>query len=426
MADPTVPQPRRLRPVGVVAALAVVLFAVAAAGYGVGRYFWADYQLAEARRDLAKRDFPRARAHLALCLEVWRDSGEAHFLAARAARRAGDVAEAGRQLDVSRRLGWVAEAVQTEELLAAAQQGDLAGSEEPLWADLERGHPDAVLILEALLQGYLRKYRLPQALRAADLLLERQPDHAQALLWRAEALTRMLRAGDALADLRKAVDLEPANETARLRLGEALAEATRFGEAQPHFEWLQQRQPSSPPVLLGLARCRHAAGRSDDARRLLAAVMTQEPGDGAALLLRGQVELEDGRPADAEGWLRRAVAAVPHERQAHYLLGQCLERREQAEEAAREFAEVKRIDDDLHEIADVGRQMLSAPHDPALRYRAGTLFLRNHNDQEALRWFASALEEDPKHAETHRALEEYFRQHGQAELAETHRRAAGP
>src|SRR5262249_19284991 len=84
MADPPDPPPRRPRPLLLVPVLAVVLLALAVAGYAVTRYVWADYHLGEARRDLARRDFPRARAHLALCLEVWGDSGEVHFLAAQA------------------------------------------------------------------------------------------------------------------------------------------------------------------------------------------------------------------------------------------------------------------------------------------------------------------------------------------------------
>ena len=62
-----------------------------------------------------------------------------------------------------------------------------------------------------------------------------------------------------------------------------------------------------------------------------------------------------------------------------------------------------------------------APHNPNLHYEAGMIALRAGAIQDALRWFESALREDPNHAPTHRALAEYYQKMGELGRAARHR-----
>src|SRR5439155_24567809 len=158
-------------------------------------------------------------------------------------------------------VGWPAEEVTLERDLIRAQRGDVAGVENQLLRFIEHDHPDTLLILEALCQGYIKSYRLPHALRCLERWLERRPDDVQALLWRAEVEQLRSSTQEALADYRRVVELSPEHDSARLRLAELLAAEHQPAEAVPHFERLRQRQPANPPVLLGLARCRALAGR---------------------------------------------------------------------------------------------------------------------------------------------------------------------
>src|SRR5436853_452701 len=54
----------------------LVLALLGAAGYLVGRSLWARQHFQAAQGALDRRDFARARAHLALCLEVWPGDAE--------------------------------------------------------------------------------------------------------------------------------------------------------------------------------------------------------------------------------------------------------------------------------------------------------------------------------------------------------------
>src|SRR5262249_13160434 len=88
----------RRRPLG----LGLVLVVLALAGWG-GWAAWRQLRAAhhhrEAHRALEQRDFARARQHLASCLTVWPNDVALHLLSAQAARRAGDLEEATRQLN---------------------------------------------------------------------------------------------------------------------------------------------------------------------------------------------------------------------------------------------------------------------------------------------------------------------------------------
>src|SRR5207248_2750461 len=103
----------------------LVLALVGVGAYVAGWNQWARYHFRAADRAADRGDFARARAHLALCLEVWPGDAETYYQAARAARRGGDFPDAERQLARCEELSWPAEAVELERALARAQRGDL-------------------------------------------------------------------------------------------------------------------------------------------------------------------------------------------------------------------------------------------------------------------------------------------------------------
>jgi tetratricopeptide (TPR) repeat protein len=289
---------------------------------------------------------------------------------------------------------------------------------------LDKDHLESLLILEALSQGYMKTFRLPEALRCLDRWLARAPDVPQALVWRAEAALRLHREGRALEDYRRAVALDPGRRGARRRLAELLLEASAPREALGHFERLAAEQPDEPAVLLGLARCLRQLGEPDQALPVIEKLLAERPGDPGALCERGQLELAAGRYAEAEVWLHKAVEAAPYEEEVVYNLMLCMQRLERRDEAAKWRARLDGIGADLQRLSAVVRQIPDRPHDPDLRRQAGEIMLHNGHEEEGLRWLRSALEQDPGHRPTHRALADYFDRRGEKEEAERHRRLA--
>src|SRR5437868_4925007 len=160
MSEPRNGQPRYLALAGFSLAIVVVL---GYGGYRLVRHHRADQHLQAARQALAQRDFPSARADLAACLAIWPDDAAAHVLAARAARRAGDLGEAERQLDLCQSLSGLPPELELERALLRAQRGDLAAVETLLLNAVQHESPDAPLIYEVLVPAYIAAFRLPQA-----------------------------------------------------------------------------------------------------------------------------------------------------------------------------------------------------------------------------------------------------------------------
>ncbi len=389
---------------------------------------WAEYHFRAAQRALQQRDFAQARADLRSCLKVWPTGAHSHFLAARAAWRAGFYDEAEGHLAVCQKQQSAPDALQRERALMRAQRGD-PGVEDFLWSSVEQDDKETALILEVLIQLYVSTYRLPRALDALNLFLGRQPNDVQALLGRGWVWEQFFYFANAVADYHRAVEVDPENDAARLRLAETLLVTGPASAALDQFELLWQRQPEKPAVLLGLARCRRQLGQLNDARSgldgLLARLPSETPDKDAAVLSeRGRLALDERKPAQAERWLRQAVALAPYDRQTNYNLYQCLQQQGRTDEACRCRVTFERIDADLIRIDNVLKEVLRAPYDPAPRSEAGVIFLRNGEPEKGLRWLSMALQQDPWHGPTHRALANHYQRTGRLDLAARHRQLA--
>ena len=390
------------------------------AAYG-GRAMWLEHHLSAAEQAAERRDFASARNHLAPYLAAYPDSGPAHFLAARNARRDGRPDEATAHLEACRQMHYRPQDVDLERVLLKVQRGE--PFDDYLRERVEHDDPDSVLILEVLADVYLRNYRLWDALWSLDRYLELHPVEVKALIGRAFVWEKLNSFADAESDYRRALEIDPDNDTARLRFADLLL--NRRGtpdQAATEYERLRARDEDSPAYLLGLAGCRRKAGRLGEARQLLATLLRRHPHYPGALTEMGRVAQDDDKPAEAIDWLLQAIEAAPTDRVAYSTLLNCLRLtgREQEERDCR--AVLERLDADLKRIDELTRAALGRPYDPDLRCELGILFLRNGEEAEGRRWLGLALEQDPAHKGAHRALAEHFEAKGKPELAAPHRR----
>jgi Tfp pilus assembly protein PilF len=388
----------------------------------VGLQIWASYHYRAAQEALAQHDFEKAQAHFALCLEVRPQSGETQFEAARAARRAGRYREAERYLKACKDLKWVPEATDLEYVLLDIQRGNLKTNELIAVDWVQRGHPDSVLILEALGQTYLQNYDLMRAIDCLTLLLTKDPGNVQALIWRGDAYERMRQKDNAIEDYRQAVNLDPENEEARRMLAMFLIGSHHAVEAIAHFEKLHERLPGDPGVALGLAQCKHELSQTEEARQLLDMVLAASPRDPRALAERGKLALNRGDYAEAESWLRKAAELAPFEQANIFNLVLCLEHQGKEEEAKKLRARLSQIEADLDRMKDVMTRLRASPKDPLLRLEAGKILIQNWQDQEGLRWLDSALQQDPSHQPTREFLAQYYERRGDVRRAKQYRR----
>ena len=406
------------------AAAGVLLLLLGCGGYFGGRYWWANRHYQAAVAALAKYDFPAAKKHLAVCLEVWPEGPGTRLLAAQVARREGALEEASALLRRCRDLGCPEEAIALEHLLLRGQRRDPAALAE-LQRRVAANDPETAQMLEVLIQWYVDTFQLGRALLALNRFLELRPDNINALVGRGWVFEHVFDHAAAAADYRAAVRLDPKNDTVRLKLAERLVITGPPSEALREFEHLEQRRGPVPVVLLGLARCRRQLGEAAEACKLLDRLLAREPEHADALAERGKAALDLNQLDEAERWLKHAAQRNPYSREVHYNLAQCLLRASRAREAESYLARYRKIDADLKRLDRLTSQILQKPTDADLRCEVGEIFLRNGEARDGVHWLKSALLQDPRHRKTHAALARHYRATGQVALAEQHERLAG-
>jgi tetratricopeptide (TPR) repeat protein len=406
--------PRVRRQLGRLLMVVCLLAPCAFGSYFLGRHVWASYHWQAAQASLKRHDVAQAQKYLERCLAIRGDS-ETWFLAARTARRAGNYEQATYGLRECERKEGTTPAILLEQLLLRAQRGDFTIElEDQLWVLIYQHHPDSVLILEAMAQGYIYTYRLGSARVCLERWLQQEPDAIQALLWRAQVCESLGSYDEALHDYSRAVATDPADDNARLKLAVFLAFSGRTDKAVEHFERLWQRQAHNPQVLLGLARCRDSQGRTKEAEQLLDALLRQRPQDVPGLRERAKIALRTGRPDEAESWLRKCLTWDPYDQEATYLLALCLGQRGRETEAQYYRARLERIDADLKRLEAVNRAVGRAPDDASLRHEAALICLRYGQEQEALRWLTGALQVNPQYRPAYQTLANYYEGTGQS------------
>lgn len=408
--------------------LVLVLLAVTGLGLSVaGAYGWAEYHFRRARAETALQHHARAYHHLTQALRVWPRSAPTHLLAARAARRAGLLKEAGHHVKESQRLyGQAPEDLRLEIALLQTQAGEAAWLADQLWARVAADDSDKVLILEALTAGYVLQPGPPAGLRAVNQLLALEPDNVIGRYGRGVLLELEGKQDSALPEYRRVVELDPDRDDARRRLAELLR-TRKPREALDHFEHLRQRHPEDASLELSVALAHKAAGESGEAARRLDAFLAGHPEDVGALTERGLLAVQTGAAAQGEAWLRQAVHLHPASLDAQYHLYECLVQQPgKAEAAARQRAAFERVRAEaahLEELLTTKRAEIL--RSAALLHELGTLLLRARRDEEALRALHGALDLDPTYAPAHRTLADYYQDHGQKKRAAEHRRSAG-
>jgi predicted Zn-dependent protease len=422
---------RDLKLLKAVLLLMVVSLILGAGGwYARGHYWLPKKSLADAELALQRDDFDGARQELEKCLRAWPRDPRACFLMARTERRAGNLHQAEIYLTrcehlqddrADPRLG----DTQLEWALVQAQRGKLADVEPFLRRRIKERHPDVVLIFETVSWELMGRNRLNEALALLDLWLEQQPDNYEALVRHGWVEEHIFNLAQAVKDYVKALALEPERHHVRQRVVELLLQENRTADALPEAEELCRRQPDSPDANYCYARCLHLLGRDQEAEKLLDQLLADHPRHAGALGLRGQLAFEAGKTPQAADLLKRAMDLEPANRELKYKYLLCLKKLGKTDEAKDFEAKLAEADAEIKRMDTLVREVNLRPNDPALRYEAGVIFLKNGMTEDGLHWLFTALNVDPRHRPTHQALAEYYERNGDKERAAQHRAYLG-
>ncbi len=406
--------------------IGIVLILLSLLAIPLGRRYWGQQQLDQGLRQLERYQPTKAIPHFANCLRVWPNRAGLHLLLAQAHRQAGDFDAAEHHLAEHRRLAPDEDAPRALELaLMRAQNGDLESVEGQLLDRVYNQDPKSPLILEALIQGNLRMYRVTSALSSLGLWLTHEPDNPRALFLRGRAWESVAAYSRAVADYSRVLELDDEQDEARLRLTDCLIQQTKFTEALPHLEQLRQTRPDDAALVVQLAHVKNVLGQREEAETLLAELLERQPEHAPALRGRGQIAFQAQQFAEAEGWLQQALQADPWDRQSNYLYLQCLQSQGKTQQAAQQSERLKQVERDITRLIEIStKEMSDRPRDASLHYEVGAIQRRMGQIELSRRWFHSALLLDPKHRAAHQALAEHYQQSGETRLADYHRRQA--
>src|SRR5579875_658625 len=374
--------------------IAVLLLLIGTGSSLAGMWLWASYHLRAGRIALQRYHVQEAVQHLQTVLSVWPQDPEALFLAARAARRAGNYDTADHFLDLYQEIRKEDPQLNLERICLRAERGEPDAVASYCRMLVEQNDPAASLVYEALAQGYVHNYQLQRAQKILNHWLEREPNNPQALHLRGQIYDLELRHADAIQTYRAALAVDPNLDAVRLHLCDALMELGSIEEAQPELEYLRRRLPDHPKIQVYLARVQDRQGHSEAAEKILDAVLADYPHFAPALLDRGILALRAGQFGEAEKYLREAVQRDPSNYQAHDRLAFCLEQNGKLAEADKEREHLKQMEKDIEELQAILRgKMEQTPHQADLHYKIGMISLRAGSVAEGLRWLHSALKE---------------------------------
>ena len=411
---------------GKVLAVAVGLGALGVAGYFYGypqaRAYTHWRQAQEAVRAL---DSAQAQEHLLVCAEVWPRSAETHFLLARVCRKIGLVDKAGDHLKLAEELRWSAEDVYLERLLLHVAQGEVSEVESTLIRMLQVGHPDELLIFEALLNAYLDTYQVQEVERWSTVWIERYPQDHRAYLARGRAHDLQFRTGSAIEDYKKAVLLKSDAPEAHFALGDVYRESGLLREALPHLEYSYQRRPANPGDVVSLARCYRMLGNPEKARDLLDTWVAEHgKTDVTVLALRGRVERDLTDPEKSLVWLKQAEKLSPQDATTVSMLANVYRELGRHEESQEYLRKTDDITKQYNRLDLLMRKLTENRDDVQSRYEMGVLLLRLGHARPGLRWLMGVLEINPAHPLTHLALADYYDSVHDRDQARNHRLAA--
>lgn len=291
---------------------------------------------------------------------------------------------------------------------------------------------------EAQLVALYQAGHYPQLEQAARLLLEKYPESAFAASVLGTAL--QLQGKDALAVLRRTVELAPHDAEAHSSLGNALQGARQYQAAIASYQQALALQPEFAEAHSNLGGALQALGQlaeaADSYRRAIAA----RPGYALAHFNLGNILLALDDAAGATQSYQHAAELAPDDAEIHFKLGQSLYAQAQYDAAADAFRSAIALQPhypeattglaaallaggDVEQAEDYYRAALALEPDSAeAQFRVGMCLQMQEQHERALPALRRAVELDPASVRNHTWLAHALHAAGHpAEAAATYR-----
>jgi tetratricopeptide (TPR) repeat protein len=402
-------------------ALTVVAVGAAAAIY-IGYGWYKNFELSRTvRRLFAERHYSAASEPLRLWLARQPASGEAQYYRAweaLALDRPQDVASA---IEQAGKLGFDPARSACLTAIYFARGGRYDKAEPILTQAFMQGIEPRDLVAKELGRIYLSSFRLPQAAQAIERWRALAPDDPLPYLWRNQVAARFeVEPHIEMMNYRSALERDPNLDEARLGLAQQLSKARRFDEAERVYREYLKRKPDDASALIGLGRDAFQSGDLSGATRHFEAALAASPQHRDALKELGLIELRLGQFQKACERFALLTKMDPYDYEIRYSHAKALELVGDQARSRVEFAQASRLRDENEEMLKFRYNLFKNPSDLDSRFHVARWLLEHGHHEEGLKWTAEILRADPRHVPTHRILADYFRNKGDAGLANYH------
>ena len=185
--------------------------------------------------------------------------------------------------------------------------------------------------------------RYDEAITELTRAVEMNPASFDAQLYLGRARYARSDTAGASAALEKAVSLRPEDLDARFLLGTVLEVSGDREGAIKQYKELEGLGPNDPRGFLGLGGILGKSGEIDDALVQLRKARELDPSNFETNMALGRLLAKAGKLEESIGFLKEASKESPGSPEVHYQLALSLRRAGRKTEAAKEFAEVDRL-----------------------------------------------------------------------------------
>lgn len=374
---------------------------------------------ARAEQLLKSRDVETAAIWLERLDRLWPRSAEVKFRLARAFRRQGRLELSQSYLDSARELGSDPDRVRREEIMAAAQSGQLSRVEPLMRRMLVEPGDDAPEICEALINGFLLNCRFGDAYELLDLWQSDFPDDSQPLFVRGQVAEQLGSSKDAIEFYRQALTRAPGRDDVTLRLFVSLVAQHEYSQAEPLYRELASRHAADAELIVARATCLLETGRPAAAESMLETLVQQHPEHREAKLLLAREYFRGKKAEQSLALLRPHLAQSPKDYDFRYLLAQVLASQGHAE-AAEHLEFVQQADAALAKVKLALDHAREKPKDADSHFEIGQNLLEFGFQTEGAGWLRSTLEIAPQHRGAHELLAKHYAAAGLPLAAERH------
>jgi tetratricopeptide (TPR) repeat protein len=380
------------------------------------RSLLSDWRLDEAF-DLARRYAARRPA-----------CAECQFLLAKSARRVGNFSLAGQALQSAQRSGWDRQGIRFEQILAIAQSGQIDTVKRDLQLIFTSNllPSDTAEVYEAMANGHLAAFDIPEFLKCVEFWLKWRPDAIQPRLMEAALLLRLGRRREAAGQYEALVKNAPDCLAARLGWGESLLALNLASEAAPELQICYDQKPTAK-TSLALAKCLVQTGNADEAEAILSRVSESPDVELRSQILEelGRLHLNRNEATEAVRYLKVSTRIMPENSPAWHALSAAYSMLGESEKAADALTLSRETQQRCERLSSIILELVREPESTAHRLEAAEILFQQGMNKDAAAWLKTILTRDSQHQKANRMLASYYRDEGRQELAEKHARLGG-